>query len=71
MATSLKLVFNTALGETVTHSYAYADPEATSQQIASLSSVIIANGSLFATTPISLKSAKLVTTTETDVTPQA
>lgn len=68
MANSLKMVFTTATG-TTTHSYAYADEEATSTQVATLASTIITNNSLFANAPLALKSAKIVTTTERDLTP--
>lgn len=69
MATRLKMVFNTADG-TTTHSYNYVNNDtATTTRVAALSAATIANNSIFANAPLSLKSATVITTTETNVTP--
>lgn len=66
--TRLKMVYTTALG-TVTHNWRYADAEATSNDIQGLATATISNGSIFANVPLALKSAEIITTTTTDVTP--
>lgn len=66
--TRLKMVYTTALG-TVSHTWRYADTEATSTDIQALATATISNGSIFANTPLALKSAEIITTTSTDVTP--
>ena len=68
--TSIKFVFDTASG-TTTHNINYANPDATSTNIAAAAQSFITNGTMFAKAPVSLKSATIITTTETDVTPQA
>lgn len=65
MATRLKLIFNNSAGSTTTYSYSYANPEATSTQVNALIAGMITNGDIFANPPISIKSASVVTTTET------
>lgn len=69
MATRLKMVFNTAAGTTVTHSYNYADPDVATTDIGTLASTIVTNNAIYQQPPTSLKSAVVITTTETDVMP--
>lgn len=65
MSTS-KMVFTCATADgDKTFSYNYADPQATSSSVRQAATALVTNGSIFATPPISVKTAKLVTTTET------
>ena len=54
-------------GDTRSLSYNYANPSATTTQVKNLASGLVANGSVFENPPVLMKSAKFVTTTETDV----
>lgn len=65
MATKLVLTFAGSNGTTATHNFNYADPEATTASVKALVNGIIANGSIYANVPVTAKSAKVVTTTET------
>lgn len=67
----LKMVYNTGDGSTVTHTYNYAQSEVTSTMTSTLAQATITNAALFAREPVSLKSAELVVTTTTDLTPAA
>jgi len=69
MATKLRMIYVDNVGTTTTHTYSYANPETTSTQVAALSAATITNGDIFQRLPVSLKSATIVTTTETDLTP--
>lgn len=60
----LKIVYNTADGNTVTHSWRYASINATQPNVTALINSTIANGSIFAKVPVSAKSAQMVVTTE-------
>lgn len=64
----LKIVYNTAEGNTVTHSWRYANADATQNNVNTLINTTITNGSIFAKVPVSAKSAQMVTTTEEDYT---
>lgn len=69
MATRLKMVYNTADG-TTTHSYNYVSTDtANTTRVAALSAATITNNVIFQNPPLSLKSATVITTTETNVTP--
>ena len=66
MATSkLVLEFEGTKGD-VKFSYNYADPDVTLARVKALTQGLITNGSIFANQPLTAKSAKIVTTTETD-----
>ena len=65
MATKLVLTFAGSNGSTATHNFSYADPEATVASVKALMNGIIANGSIYANVPLTVKSAKTVTTPET------
>ncbi len=64
MATKLVLTFAGSNGTTTTHSFNYANPEATAANVKTLVNGIIANGSIYANIPQIAKGAKTVTTTE-------
>ena len=68
MAAGTKLVlgFETSNGSTTTLSFSYAKPTATLAQVKAAMNAITTNGEIFATVPVTSKSAKMVTTTETD-----
>ena len=61
----LVLTFGTS-DSTTTHSFSYANADATAANVKALANGIIANGSIYAKIPLTAKSAKIVTTTETD-----
>lgn len=65
--TSSKWVFTyqTTDGSSTTHTYRYADTTAETSDLNTVATTTITNGSIFAKVPTTLKSAKLVTTTET------
>lgn len=69
MATTTKLVmvFGTTVGDKVTLSYNHVKSNTEATDIQDLAAGIIANGSIFAKVPVIATSAKLVTTTETEV----
>ena len=68
MASTSKLVldFDGTTGDTA-FSYGYVNPELPSTLVQNLVDGLIANGSIFANPPLAIKSAKIVTTTETDI----
>lgn len=66
-STKLQLKFQTAYGEK-TWNFNYADEDATNADIKNLVQVMIANGSIYATPPLSISTAKIIKTTETDIT---
>lgn len=68
--TRIRFVFNTADG-TTTHNINYALAEPSSANITTCANAFITNGSMFTKVPISVKEVKVITTTETDVTPQS
>lgn len=68
--TRIKFVFNTADG-TTTHSINYANIDATQANITACANAFITNGSMFEKVPLSVKEVTMITTTETDKTPQA
>ena len=65
--TTLVITFLDGYSTERNFSFKYAKPAATAANIKTLAQTIIANGSIFAHIPVTAKSAKLVTTTETDV----
>ena len=64
MAARLVLNFAGTSGD-VTMSYNYADTSVSASDIKNLMNTIITNGSIFVNPPVSSKSAKFVTTSET------
>jgi len=62
----LVLEFNTGDGGTTTHSYKYINPEITTARVKTIMNTTISNGSIFEKVPVSIKAAKVVTTTESD-----
>ena len=69
MAAGTKLViqYGTQDGESVNHTWNYIDPSVTTQNVQGLIQSTLSSGSIFAKVPVLAKSAKLVTTTETDI----
>ena len=63
---TLVMKFGTTLGETVTFSYKYVKSNMETITVQDLADGIIANGSIFASVPVIARSAKLVTTTESE-----
>ena len=63
----LELTFVNSEGKNMTLSYGYISSELEDADVKSLMTGIISNGSIFANTPVTAKSAKVVTTTEEDV----
>ena len=66
MATKLRIVFNTASG-TVTHNYSYVNPGASAANVQALANGIVTNGVIYSQQPLSVKSATIITTTETSI----
>lgn len=60
----LVLTFDTSEGKTATINFNYAKPAATTANVKSLMQAMITNTQVFATTLVSAKSAKVVTTSE-------
>ena len=68
MSSGTKIVF-TALdgeGKSRSFSYRYADEEVSSSDVRTAAAAILTNGSIFTYVPVSMKSAKTVTTTEVE-----
>lgn len=63
--TSLVISYETDGGTTTTHTWKYAKTNATLVNVQALITATIANKTLFRAQPATVKSAKLVTTTET------
>jgi len=63
--TTLKMTFETSSGS-ATFSFAHAKPSTTKASVQNLGSVMISNGAIYQKQPLLLKSAKLVTTTESE-----
>lgn len=63
--TKLVLAFETSAGKTMSLTFNYAKPSATSTQIKALMNGIVSNGSIYENVPVAAKSAKSVTTSET------
>lgn len=64
--TSLVIVYATSDGSKTTHTWRYAKPAVTKNQVQSLITATISAGSIFTKEPQSVQSAKIVTTTETE-----
>ena len=62
----LEMKFGTSEGDTLTLSYKYVKSTMTDEDVTVLMSTIITNGSIFASVPVISRSAKLVTTTESE-----
>lgn len=62
--TKLNIVFNNADGGTTSYTWNYADPGATKSDVLALGAAMIANTSILASTLVSVKSAKTITTSE-------
>ena len=69
MAVTRKLVckFVDSDGETMTLSYNYVSSELTANDVKALMTGIVANGSIFAKTPVTAKSAEVVNTTTEEI----
>jgi len=67
MATKLTLQFKDASGSNIRYSFNYADPEVDATDVKTLMQTMITNGSIYQKPPITIVSAKTVTTTETDI----
>ena len=69
MATNRKLgiTFAKANGDKFTQTYNKVDPELTGAKVRNFAQLVIACGSIFEKVPVSVKSAKITTTTETAV----
>ena len=65
MSAKLVMTFADADGANVTFSYPYAKDNATTNSVKNLANGLITNGSIFANPPISIKTAKIVITSET------
>ena len=63
--TKLVLGFKNEYDDDIFFSFPYAKPSATISNIKNLMNVIIANGDIFKDRPVSMLSAKTITTTET------
>lgn len=68
MATVLKINYSTSDGGSTIHTWRYADPDVTATYVNALISATITNASLFSRVPTAATSAKLVTTTESEIT---
>lgn len=68
MANVSKLVYEFATmdGETVTMSYNYAKADVTVSAVKTLANALVNNGDIFAKVPVAAKSAKIVTTSESE-----
>lgn len=67
MATVLKINYSTADGGSTIHTWRYADPEVTATYVNALITATITNATLFQRAPTAATSAKLVTTTESEI----
>ena len=67
MATNLVLTFLTNSGDKTTFTFPYAKPSATANIVRAAMGSITSNGSIFNDEPVTAYSAKIVTTTETDI----
>lgn len=67
MSARLVLTFSANNGGDVVFSYPYADDEVEASDVQTLMQTMITNGSIFSVPPVTAKSAKLITTTETDI----
>ena len=65
MASKLVMTFADANGDDIIFSYGYVDDELPNSAVKALVNGIIANGSIFTRVPVTAKSAKIVSTTET------
>lgn len=62
--TKLNIVFNNSDGGTTSYTWNYADPGATKNDVLALGQAMITNTSILASTLVSVKSAKTITTSE-------
>ena len=67
MAAKLVLTFLDAESKNMKLSYSQMDNEAEASDVRAAVQTIITNGSIFATVPVSAKSAKMVITTENEI----
>lgn len=63
--TTLKMSFETMTGKK-TWSYGHANPSVTLANVKALGQAMVTNGSVYQNQPLTLTSAKLVTTTESE-----
>ena len=66
MASRLVLEFHSGNNTTKVFAYNYADPNVAVSKLKALVNGIITNGSIFSNVPVSAKSAKVITTSETE-----
>lgn len=66
MANRLVLEFYDSNRGTITMTYNHADEDVTTANVRALVNAIITNGSIFQSVPVSVKSAKLVVSTESE-----
>ena len=68
MAAGTKLVctFGTSTDGTTSFTFNYAKPGATTTNVKALMNAMITNGAIFANVPVTMKSAKTVTTSENE-----
>lgn len=62
--TKLQLVFETNEGKNTTMTFNYGKPSAEATAVRALGQAIITNGEIFENVPVTLKSAKTITTSE-------
>ena len=65
--TKLSITYQTADGNAKTLSYSYVNPNVQASTVKALTAALVTNGSIFASPPVSIKSAKTVETTENDI----
>ncbi|MBQ3402266.1 MAG: DUF2922 family protein [Synergistaceae bacterium] len=65
--TKLVLTYDNASGGAVSFTFNYADSAAEASDVRALVNGIITNNAVFENAPVTAKSAKLVTTTETEI----
>lgn len=68
MAYKLVCQYTDANGKTITHNWSPAGSGVTGQVVKSLMSACVTNGAIFKNVPVAIKEAKLVQTTETEIT---
>lgn len=64
--TKIVLEFTSAVGSSVRFSYNYANADATAASVKNAMNTMISNNAIFRSKPSSIKSAKIVVTTETE-----
>lgn len=69
MASTYRLVmtFKNASGNNVSYSFGYVIPNVEASSVKTLMETMIANGDIYSNPPVSIKSAKIVSTSETSL----